>query len=140
MTFEQLRIAVESRMAQWTDAPIAFDGVPVPGPDEDGNLSPLALAQKEKQPWVRLTIVPGDTLTVAIGSGPKARHTGLIALQIFTAERIGSAEAMRLADSLASHIQYWQQGKFSTQAASLARIGPSGGWHQVNLTVPYRAD
>lgn len=132
MTFEQIRLAIESRLAAWPDAPIAFDNVP--------NGPTLQAAIDGKQPWVRLTLVPGDTMTVAIGDGPKARHSGLIMLQVFTPERTGSTQAMQLADSLAQHIQYWQQGGLETQAASLARVGSQNGWFQINISAPYRAD
>jgi len=131
MGFEDIRLAVESRLASWPDAPVAFDNVPTQ--------PSVQAAIDAKEPWVRLTLAPGDTMTVAIGDGPKARHTGLIMLQVFTDERIGSATAIGLADSLAQHIQYWQSGHLETQAASLSRVGSQNGWYQVNVTAPYRA-
>ena len=132
MGFEDIRLAVESRLASWPDAPVSFDNVQTQ--------PSVQAAIDAKAPWVRLTIVPGDTLTAAIGDGPNARHTGLLVLQIFTAERVSSAKAMQLADSLAQHVQYWQDGKFETQAASLARVGQQNGWYQVNVSAPFRAD
>ena len=131
MTFEQLRIAVESRMAQWTDAPIAFDGVPA---------SPaLQTAIDGKQPWVRLTINHGDSFTAGVAQSPCVRRTGLIQCQIFTAENRGSRPAALLADSLAQHIEYHQDGQLETQAASIQRIGPSDGWYMYLLSCPFRA-
>jgi len=132
MGFEDIRLAVESHLAAWPDAPVSFDNV--------ATQPSVQAAIDGKQPWVRLTIVPGDTMTAAIGDGPKARHTGLLMLQVFTAENVSSAKAMQLADSLAQHIQYWQDGKFSTQAASLTRVGQQSGWFQVNVSASYRAD
>ena len=129
MTFEQLRIAVESRMAQWADAPIAFDGVPA---------SPaLQSAIDGKQPWVRLTINHGESFTASVSSKPETRRTGLLQLQIFTAENQGSRPAALLADSLADHFEYWEGGKLTTEAASVQRIGPSDGWYQYNVSVPF---
>ncbi|MFG6139508.1 phage tail terminator-like protein [Halomonas sp. B23F22_10] len=137
MTFEQIRIAVESRLAEWPthgplpSAPVAFDSVPI-GPS-------VKAAQDAKEPWVRCVIQHGDSRTAGIGSQPCVRRTGLIMCQVFTAERIGSATAAQLADSLAEHLQYWQSGQFSTQAASVRRVGPQDGWFQYNVTTPFRA-
>lgn len=132
MTFEDIRLAVESHLASWDGVPVAYDNV--------ATQPSVQTAIDAKEPWVRLTIVPGDTLTAAIGDGPKARHTGMLLLQVFTAENVSSAKAMQLADSLAQHIQYWQDGKFETQAASLTRVGQQNGWYQVNVSASYRAD
>lgn len=131
MTFEEIRAAVEVRVAAWTDAPIAFDGVPA-SPD-------VIDAQESRSPWVRLTIVHGDSFTVSIGSAPCVRRTGVITVQIFTARDVGSRPAMLLADSLAEHLQYFTSGKLETQAASVTRVGPSEGYYQVNASVPFRA-
>ena len=131
MTFEQIRQAIEGRMAQWADAPIAFDGVP--------NSPALQAAIDAKDPWVRLTIQHGSSLTAYIGDGPKARRTGLVMLQVFTAENKGSRPAAVLADSIAAHLEFYQDGQLETQAASVQRVGPSNGWYQYNVSLPFRA-
>lgn len=132
MTFEQIRILIENRLASWNDIPIAWDNVP--------NGPTLQAAIDAKEPWVRLTIQHGDSLTAGIGSAPCVRRTGLIMTQVFTAERIGSAKAYQIATSLAQRLEYWQQGHLSTQASSVRRVGPKDRWFQVNVTTPFRAD
>ncbi len=132
MTFEQIRLIVESRMAAWTDAPVAFDGAPA-GPDVLG-------AQENKTPWVRLSIVDGDSFTAGLGSSPCVRRTGIIFVQVFTNRDIGSRPARLIADSLAAHIQYYRQGGLESLAATVTRIGPSDGYYQINVSVPFRAD
>ena len=132
MDFETIRQLVETRLNNWTDAPVAFDNV-APGPS-------VQTAIDNKTPWVRLTINHGDSLTSAIGSEPCVRRTGLIQCQLFTDERVGTATATTLADSLAGHLQYWQDSGLSTQAASLQRVGPSDGWYNYVVTVPFRGE
>lgn len=131
MTFEQIRLAIESKMALWTEAPVAFDGAPI-GPA-------VKTAQQSGTPWVRLTIQSGDSFTAGIGSSPCVRRTGLIMVQIFTARDIGSRPALLLADSIAAHIEYWQSGQLETQAASVMRVGPRDTYYQININCPYRA-
>tara|TARA_R100000789_G_scaffold98592_1_gene102825 strand:- start:423 stop:821 length:399 start_codon:yes stop_codon:yes gene_type:complete len=131
MTFEEIRAAVEVHVAAWTGAPIAFDGVPLSQDVID--------AQEARNPWVRLTIQHGDSFTAGIGANPCVRRTGLIMVQIFTARDVGSRSAMLLADSLAQHLEYYRSGELETLAASVNRVGPSEGYYQVNLTVPFRA-
>lgn len=132
MTFEQIRLAIESRLTTWPDAPVAFDNV--------ATQPSVQAAMDAKEPWVRLTINHGASLTAGIGSAPCVRRTGLIQCQAFTAERIGSSQAAQLADSLAQHLEYWQDGHLSTQAASVRRGGPSDGWFMLVVSVPFRAD
>lgn len=132
MTFEEIRVAIETRMAAWADAPIAWDGVPI-GPA-------VKQAQDLGQPWVRLTIQHGDSFTAGIGHKPCTRRTGVIMCQVFTARDIGSKPATDLADSLASHLEYWQSDRLDTQAASLHRVGPTDTYYQVNVNVGFRAD
>lgn len=131
MTFEEIRLAVESHMASWTDAPIAYDGAPI-GPS-------VKDAQDSGTPWVRLTIQHGDSFTAGVGQGPCVRRTGVIFVQVFTNRDIGSRPAMLLADSLAQHLEYFTSGKLETQAATLTRVGPKDGYYQVNVSCGFRA-
>ena len=130
MSFEAIRLAVETHMMSWSDAPIAIDGSLTP-PD-------VQAAQDDKQPWVRLTINHGDSFTAGLGSEPHVRRTGLVMVQIFTPENKGSRPAALLADSLAEHLQYHRDGPLETLAASVQRVGPSQGTYQYNVSVPFR--
>ena len=131
MTFEQIRIAIESRAALWGEAPVAFDGVP--------NGPTVQDAIDAKQPWVRLTIQHGDSTTAGLGDSPEVRRTGLIQCQVFTDDNQGSALAHQIADYLAAQLQYYRTGSLETLAASVQRVGPSDGWYQLNVSTPFRA-
>lgn len=131
MTFEQIRVAIESHMAAWPDAPIAWDGVPAS--------DAVKAAQDAKEPWIRLTINHGQSSTAALGSGPEVRRTGLVQVQIFTADNQGSRPAAVLADSVAEHMQYYTDGQLETLAASVQRVGPDNGWFVYLASTPFRA-
>lgn len=131
MGFEDIRLAIEIRMATWGVAPVDYDGT---------RKSPeVEAAIDEKSSWVRCKIDHGVSFTAGVGQSPCVRRTGLIIMQIFTDDNSGSRPAALLADSLAQHFEYYQAGQFETQAASVQRIGPSDGWYQYNVSVPFRA-
>ncbi len=130
MTFDEIRIAIESRMVAWDGVPVAYDGAPN-GPSVDA-----AIANQE--PWVRLTIQHGDSFVAGLGSEPCVRRPGLIMCQVFTKDNQGSRQAYQIADSLAAHLQFWRTGHLETLASSVQRTGPSDGWYQLNVSTPFR--
>lgn len=131
MGFEDIRLAIESHMAAWGDAPIAWDGIPA---------SPAVIAAQEaKEPWVRLTIQDGTSLIASVASSPEVRRTGIVFVQCFTAENRGSSPARTLADSIAGHLQFYRSGHLELLESSLQRVGPSDGYYQVNVSTPFRA-
>lgn len=133
MDFEQIRLAVEGRLYSWDGVPVAYDNAPA-GPS-------VTEAQNNKDPWVRCVVQHGDSQTTSVGSGPKVRRTGLVMCQVFTDRKVSSKPAMDIASSLASHLEYYQDGKFLMRAASVNRIGDDGqGFYQINVTVPFVAD
>ena len=139
MTFEEIRQALTSRVVTWNDAPVVYDGMPEP--------ESVKTAREAGEPWVRATIVPGDSFTAYIGDGPKARNVGTLMMQVFvkppitiTADDLpASIEATRIASSLAEHLSYHQDGHLETLAASMTRVGESNGYYQVNVSARYRA-
>lgn len=131
MTFESIRAAVESRLADWADAPVAFDNVPTQ--------PSVQAAIDARDPWVRLTINHGASSTACLGDAPEVRRTGLVQCQVFTDEGVGTKAAAGLADSLADHLQYYRTGALETLAASVQRVGSESGWFQYNVTLPFRS-
>ena len=129
MDFEEIRSIIETRMATFIGAPVAFDNA--------GNQSDVKAAIDAKTPWVRLTINHGQSLTSSIGDGPCITRTGLIQVQIFTPVLTGTKQAANIADSLAALLQNWQSGKLTTRAASLNRTGPNDGWYNYVISIPF---
>lgn len=139
MGFEDIRRAIESRLSGWSAAPVLADGAPTPKTDDPLDQRAVTNAIRAKESWVRCTILHGNSFTAGVGSSPCVRRTGLIMMQILTPEDRGSRPAAVLADSIAQYFEYYQQGQFETQAASVQRIGPSDDWYQYNVSVPFRA-
>lgn len=131
MGFEDINLAIETRLYEWDGPPVAYDNVPAGQAVQD--------AQDAKEPWVRLTIQHGNSLTAGVGSSPCVRRPGVIICQVFTAERVSTQPASQIADSLAAHLQYWRTGALETLVASVSRVGHANGWHQINVSVPFRA-
>lgn len=131
MRFEQIRAIIEVRLSEWDGVPVAYDNVTAG--------TAVQQAQDDGSPWVRLTILHGDSETASIGKTPNVRRTGTVMCQVFTAERQGTREAMEIADSLADHLQYHQDDAFVLRAASVNRVGVSDDWYQINVAVPFSA-
>lgn len=137
MGFEDIRRAVEFRLSGWDVVPMLADGAPTPKTDDQLDQRAVTNAIRAKESWVRCTINHGVSLVASISNQPETRRTGLLQLQIFTPENRGSRPAALLADSLADHFEYWEDGHLTTEAASVQRIGPSDGWYQYNVSVPF---
>ncbi|WP_252108997.1 phage tail terminator-like protein [Halomonas sp. S3-1-1] len=138
-SFESIRIAIESRLASWDGVPVLYDGSRSPNTQDARDTRDVTNAIRNSTAWVRCTIQHGSSFTAGVGSAPCVRRTGLISFQIFTPEHQGSHPAALLADSLAQHFEYHQDGNFETLAASAQRVGPTDGWYQYNVTCPFRA-
>tara|TARA_R110000851_G_scaffold33896_5_gene90410 strand:+ start:1974 stop:2372 length:399 start_codon:yes stop_codon:yes gene_type:complete len=131
VTFEQIRLAIESRMAAWDGVPVAYDSVP--------NSPALTQAMTAKSSWVRLSINHGDSSAPYKGSEPGIRRTGLVQLQIFTPLNSGSRPAADIADSLVRHFQFYRTDGIEILTASAQRIGPEDDYYRYNLSIPFRA-
>lgn len=144
-SFESIRIAVESRLAAWGDAPVEYDGTSPPAYDEQNpsapqNELPLVKAIWNKTPWVRCSILHGESRTVAVGQAPCVRRTGVLSFQVFTAKNQGSRSAAIISDSLAEHFEHYQSGQFETQSASVQRapLDNDYDWYQYTVMIPFR--
>lgn len=128
MSFEATRAAIAARMATYTDNPVAQENHEFT-PPTDGT------------PWVRLNIIEGDSDIAGLGGAARLfRNTGVIICQVFTQEGKGTKEALDIADVLET---LWSGASFNgitCRASSVARVGASGGWYQVNITTPYYWD
>lgn len=131
MGFEDINLAIETRLYEWDGPPVAYD---------NWKTTPsVKAAQDAREPWVRLTVQHGDSLTASIGSAPCVRRTGVIQCQIFVDEHVSTQPASQIADSLADQLQYWRTGALETLASSVRRGGPTDGWFMYVVSTPFRA-
>lgn len=117
---------------------------------EWGQTTPVALPNAaftppSAAPWVRLTILFANSERTLLTGDPATGTTtsGLLVLQVFVPEGTGDGGAMRLADT-ASGILHERTLTIPLAVQSLRlytprvnTIGPSGGWHQINVACPF---
>lgn len=127
MSFESIRSAVAARLATgWTTTPIAYENRDFTPPASGG--------------WVELAVLGNTGQTLGIGSTVTVRDTGLIAINIYTPAGSGTAVGKGYADTLAALFEHERFGGITTYTATLATRGVVNGWHQLNLSIPYRSN
>ena len=125
MSFANERSSIEARLsANWTTTAVNYSNVDFDTPNNS--------------PWVRLSILNGQSDYRAINS--KKIHLGLISIQVFTPVNTGTASIREYADTLASIFDDQSFDDVVCGVASIASVGSSDVWYQVNITIPYRRD
>ncbi|PCI54162.1 MAG: hypothetical protein COB36_10750 [Alphaproteobacteria bacterium] len=132
MSSESLRKTLETKMAGgWTTTPVKYENNPFTKPSKE---------------WVRFTLIEGEGRTAGGGSSVCVRDSGLISLQIFVLENKGTATSNTLKDSFKTLFEHKRITDLNggrdikTYSASVIPVGVSSGWHQTNITIPYRRD
>ena len=128
MSFEGIRSAIAARMSSnWSTTPIAWENRDFTPPTSGG--------------WVELTVLGNTGQTRGInGDVGAVRDSGLIAINIYTPEGSGTATGRGYADTLAALFEHERFSGITTYAATLTTRGVVNGWHQLNLTIPYRSN
>jgi len=130
MTFDQIRIAITTRMT-------TFSGIEqsrIEYPNQPGVFTP-----PDTGLWCRLSILPGTSFMAGMADRPYTRKPGLIVVQCFARVRTGVKGLATLADALESHFAYWASGDLECLEASQVNVGEASGFYQVNVNIPYRA-
>ncbi|CBV41967.1 DUF4128 domain-containing protein [Halomonas elongata] len=99
---------------------------------------PNVPAQQHTDNWLRVNVVPGDTITAEVGGKPCPRMTGLVMIQIFTKLEEGWGAAYDIATRIGEHMAYQSIGDIDTLAYTPQDFGEMNGWYQVNVSIPYR--
>lgn len=126
MSFEALRESIETRFAtQWgATTPVSYTNLPFTPPSGS---------------WVRLAVLPGQGQTWGItGTAGYVRDTGVIAVQVFVSTDQGTKAAMDLVDLITPIFEHKRFDGILTRTASVNVVGPSDGWLQINVTIPFR--
>ncbi len=128
--FEDAQKSIETRFSTlWgTTTEIAYDNVEhTPGPTTIS--------------WVRLNVLTGDSIVAGLaGSVNLYRNVGVIVVQVFVKEGEGVRVALLLADTAAAIFRGTQVDGVLYRAPSVERIGPSDGWYQINVNIPFQWD
>ena len=127
MSFEALRVSIESRMnTYWSTTVVAYENVPFSPPDT---------------PWIRLTVLVGTGETsghAGDGTTVEVRDTGVISIQVFVPEGSGTALSKQYVDSLIAIYEHTRFDGILAYTASPVPVGVNNGWHQTNITIPFR--
>ena len=127
MSFESIRSAIADRLGDnWTTTPIAWENRDFTPPTSGG--------------WIELTVLGNTGQTLGIGSAVMVRDSGLIAINIYTPEGSGTATGRGYADTLDALFEHERFSGITTYTATLTTRGVVEGWHQLNLTIPYRSN
>lgn len=91
--------------------------------------------------WVRLNVIDGTAEQVGLGAEANLyRHPGVVIVQVFVKEGQGIRVAKQLADQVAAIFRGTTSGGVLYRTPSVERIGPNGGWFQVNVNIPFQWD
>lgn len=90
--------------------------------------------------WVRVTVLPGTSTQVAMGTIRRWRRLGIVTIQIFTPAGSGTGLATRLADTVRDIFEGRTISGIIFRATSLTRVEVDASWMQHNADTPYQAD
>lgn len=132
MKFEKIRAALLGRMLE-------FSGIEQERIDYQNPEPSPRFETPEKGIWCRPTILYGESHMAGMADRPYTRKPGLFVIQCFARDREPDVPLLVLADSLEAHFAYWMDGDLECLEASIANVGLSGGFRQINVRVPFRA-
>lgn len=134
MSFNDTQTAIEARFKDsWNDlAPVRWEN--------------LEFNTLEYEEYVALSSVEADGQQITTGSvNYIVRYAGQIVLQIFRKEGTGTGRTGELADAFGdifrrAQFEFGDSGLISCQIPNKLPVGPSDGWYQTNIRVPYYRD
>ena len=95
-------------------------------------------------PWVRFNVLDGEGSWRSIGSPGSniAGYVGVVVIQIFVPLLSGESTARDYADAAAAIFQGQTIGgiRFSPATAQILNTSLADGWHQINVSIPFRRD
>ena len=94
--------------------------------------------------WVRFNVLDGEGTWRSIGSPGSnvAGYVGVVVIQVFVPLLSGESTARDLADDAAAIFQGQVIGgiRFSPATAQILNTSLADGWHQINVSIPFRRD
>lgn len=88
--------------------------------------------------WVRLVIRPGDAEKKTIATvNSKYRYKGVVFLQVFTRDGVGTGRANEIADIFSAIFRDRIYSNIHFSVPAVTRVGNSNGWFQTNLDCGY---
>lgn len=129
MKFEDIRIAIETRMSSF----MGIDQLHIDYAND------VRFTPPEIGLWCRLNIQHAPAFMAGMADKPYTRKPGQIVIQCFARAHSGTGELNRLADALEEHFAYWSTGHLEFLEASQVVVGHSNSFYQINVNVRFRA-
>ena len=131
MSFEASYVTIMDRFnSQWA---VLEPTVTVAWPNVDFNPDP-------GKPYVRVTVLPGDSRQAAIGKTRLWRNVGVVMVQIFVPLSQGDEAARALGDSVTTALRGVTVSGVHLKATSLRRVDANRQWLQHNASTPFEYD
>lgn len=91
--------------------------------------------------WVRFTLLDAGTRQIGMGStSTRNRVQGIVSVQCFGRSNIWTKTILDLADLIVVIFRDVQHDGVTYRAPDVVKIGPTGGWYQVNVVAPFYWD
>lgn len=97
-------------------------------------------SHSKDKPWVRLTVLQGNSSQVEMGNKRRWRRPGVVEIQIFLPTGDGTGMATELADTVRDIYEGSTISGVLFRATSLGPGTVDGPWRQYNVTTPFQAD
>ena len=110
--------------ANWSTTPVAFDAIAFDSDSQDR--------------WIRHTLLTGDAFQSAMPSC--VRHTGIVSIEVFTEQDVGTKPAYDLADSVINLYALKTIGGIIFQYGSINRVGYADDVFKLTVFIPYHYD
>lgn len=88
--------------------------------------------------WARFTLLDSGTEQIGMGTTvPRSRVNGFTVVQVFGKTNRWVKEVLDLADTVAGIFRGVQHDGVTYRSPDVEKVGPTGGWYQVNVVVPF---
>lgn len=127
MTYDANRKDIQDYVAaNWSSTPVLYDS------------ATPAVHQDE---WIRVGFrdFPAQQASIG-GAAVKYRHFGMLLIEIYVTEQMGSGRATRYGDTLAGLFRGATVGDALFRAPVVRQIGRDEGWYRVNVEIPFQRD
>ena len=100
------------------------------------------LDNPDNENWCRMTIIPGETQQVSIGSPStnRERTVGVMIAQLFAPLGKGDGEILDIADTIRAAFKRVTDSGVTFKTPYLVRVGQKQDGWQINVVCPFYAD
>ncbi len=130
---KSFRAGVVSELLAWRAAQAATTDVVYENGPVKGEL-------EISSPWVDMEVRFYSASEVTVGDRPIGRHSGAVALAVYTRDGDGTGAADDLVDSLIEHFRSRRIGGGVLRFPQRLTPSDGKGWHKVGVLIPFTLD